>query len=868
MNKNTKYRYIISLILFLHVWVGRSNVTDNNIYDYGLTFLAHSSNQDQRTTLDLTPNASLAFPEEGFSISFDIKLRNELYTYGYVVRVIADDSSCFDFISYLLNSRFNVVLTDKDRSVRNTEIVDSLKIIANKWMHVDLQFTKDKINIIADGLKAEIGHSLQSFKDIKICFGSSKHSHFFSTDVPPMTIRNVAITDQRGEPLYKWELATHDQEGTFDKIKDKRAVVRNGVWEIDKHTKWMKMTSLSVPCINPQVAYDEASGRYFIVGEKLLYVFDAKANRIDSIDFKGYPFKGASSQVIYDSKRDRLLSYTPDHKDLNIFDFNRKSWTLENSVPIDTRQHHNRLIDRKRDELVVFGGYGNHRYNAQLNRISLNEPAGWKISTLDTCIYPRYLSAMGMENEDQVLIMGGYGSRSGKQEESPGNFYDLYRLDLQTGQCSKLWEFVNDKEHFTFGNSLIADTTSNSVYALTYNNDRYNTYIYLSRFDIRSKNPSQEVMSDSIVYNFLDIHSYCDMFLHRGTSSIYTVVVEEKEPGMSKVEFYKLAFPPLSREEILPHRTTDSWSFMMKYGIGLLVLIAVGGICWWWQKLQKKKKQKTDQDCTITAPVINEVKEEQESVSPIVDMKVKRTSAVLLLGGFQIFDKEGINITGDFTPTLKQLFLFLLLNSIKNEKGTTSQCLDETFWFDMSKSSASNNRNVNIRKLRLIIEKIGDIHITNRNGYWHLDLGDDVVCDYQIVVGLLNQIKNKSLVADKKTIGEIISWAIAGTLLPNVNTEWMDEYKSAYYVLLTEVLLFIVNRPDMQDDFRLLLQIADVILQVDNIDEDAIRTKCKVLYQMGQKGLSKQSFDKFCVEYERLLNAKPAFSYEDIIHSL
>ena len=103
---------------------------------------------------------------------------------------------------------------------------------------------------------------------------------------------------------------------------------------------------------------------------------------------------------------------------------------------------------------------------------------------------------------------------------------------------------------------------------------------------------------------------------------------------------------------------------------------------------------------------------------------------------------------------------------------------------------------------------------------------------------------------------------------PNVSAEWIDEYKSAYYVLLTEILLSVVNRPDIKEDSRLLLKISDVILLVDNIDEDAIRTKCRVLYQMGQKGLSKQSFDKFCIEYERLLNAKPDFSYDDIINSL
>lgn len=856
MIDNIKYRYVLFLVFLLHIWVCKGNIMDTGVYDYGLTFLAHSTNQDQRTNLDLTSTASLSFPEEGFSVGFDIKLRNELYTYGYVVRVIADDSSCFDFISYLLYSRFNMVLTDKDRVVKNTEIVDSVKIVADKWIHVDLLFTREGIHIVADGIKAEIAHSLDSFKDIKIYFGGSKHPRFFSTDVPPMTIRNITLADSHGKALYQWDLAAHDKDETFDNIKNRKAFVRNGVWEIDKHTKWAAMSSLIVQGPNPQVAYDDAGGLFFIVGESQLFIYDVKSNHIDSITYKGHSFIGASSQVIYDAKRNRLLSYTPDLKDLNIYDFSRQSWTLDTPVVIDTRQHHNRIINRKRDELIVFGGYGNHRYNSQLNRIKLEKPEGWTTTSLDSCIYPRYLSAMGQESDDELLIMGGYGNQSGKQEESPGNFYDLYRLDLQTGKCNKLWEFVNDREHFTFGNSMIVDTLSNSVYALTYNNDRYNTLIYLSRFDIRTKQPVQEVMSDSITYNFLDIHSYCDMFLHKETSSIYAVVLQEKEPGESKVEFYKLAFPPLSKEDILPHQTTGT-TLLVLIAAGVFVFICLlGGALW---LLRKKKK-----DTGVIATLADESEE-----NPVkLEVKERKFSSVLLLGGFQVFDKQGCNITGDFTPTLKQLFLFLLLNSVKNEKGTTSQCLDETFWFDMSKSSASNNRNVNIRKLRLIIDKIGDISIHNKNGYWYLHLGKEIVCDYQEVMKLLNQVKAKNAITDKKVINEIISLASAGALLPNVSAEWIDEYKSAYYVLLTEILLSMVNHPDIQADSRLLLRISDVILLVDNIDEDAIRTKCKVLYQMGQKGLSKQCFDKFCVEYERLLNAKPDFSYDDIINSL
>lgn len=861
MIDNMKYRYTLSLVLLLHVLICRSNVLDNSIYDYGLTFIAHTTNQDQRTALDLTPDASLALPDDGFSLGFDIKLRDELYTYGYVTRIIAGDSSCFDFISYLLRSRFNIVLTDKDRIIKNTEIVDSVKIVPDKWIHVELRFTKDKIHIVADDIHTEINHSLHSFNDIKICFGASKHPRFFSTDVPPMTLRNILLTDNQNRILYKWDLSNHAKGETYDAIKNKRAFVRNGVWEIDKHTKWAALSSLSIQTINPQVAYDDIGGRFFIVGENRLFIYDVVANHVDTVEFKGSPFIGASSQMIYDAKRNRLVSYTPDFPDLNIYRFNQKSWSLDTPVVIDTRQHHNRVIDKKRDELLVFGGYGNHRYNSQFSRINLNKSRGWEINTLDSCIYPRYLSALGQENDDELLIMGGYGNRSGKQEESPGNFYDLYRLDMRTGTCAKLWEFVNEGQHFTFGNSMIIDTLSNSVYALTYNNDRYNSFIYLSRFDIQTKNPVQKVMSDSIVYNFLDIHSYCDMFLHKSTSSIYAVVLQEKVPGASsKVEFYKLAFPPLSKEDILPHQTTDNWLVAVLVSSFLILCIGVIFV------LLRIKRKKSSNGSAATSS-----SEEVQETLVINDAKDKRVSSILLLGGFQVFDKQGNNITGDFTPTLKQLFLFLLLNSIKNGKGTTSQCLDETFWFDMSKSSASNNRNVNIRKLRLIIEKIGDINISNKNGYWYLNLGAEVTCDYQEVMELLTQAKTENPVVgivNKKTINRIISLAIAGALLPNVNVEWMDEYKSAYYVLITEILLSMVNRPDIKEDPRLLLKIAEVVLTVDSIDEDAIRTKCKVLYQMGQKGLSKQCFDKFRIEYERLLNAKPAFTYEDIINSL
>ena len=78
--------------------------------------------------------------------------------------------------------------------------------------------------------------------------------------------------------------------------------------------------------------------------------------------------------------------------------------------------------------------------------------------------------------------------------------------------------------------------------------------------------------------------------------------------------------------------------------------------------MHSKRKRKVN---VAVGPVATEEVKDRSVEEEPTEQKV---SSVLLLGGFQVFDKQGGNITGDFTPTLKQLFLFLLLNTIKNGK--------------------------------------------------------------------------------------------------------------------------------------------------------------------------------------------------------
>ena len=788
--KQKRYLLISLLIfcLFVTLQWGYANTTILSNYRYGLTFKAHTVNQDQRTSLDLTPDRSLHLGNK-FSLSFDIKLREELHTYGYVFRIISDDtSSCLDFISYQLRSRFNFILNKGSSIVENVDFIDSTQIVKDEWIKIRLDFTEQGIKISVNEATQMMRHSFKDFNSLSFLFGSNRHPKYYTTDVPPVSLRNIELYNQDGRIIRCWKLALHNRKGeTMDEVEAQRAIVQNGIWEIDRHYNWQKEKSLKFDskkfqCQNLQLAYDSIGGRIFMVLKEKVLVYHVDNKQVDTLSVeKGEPYFGVSRQVIYSAATDELISYSTEHPLLSKYNFATHEWSIPSTWEVDSRQHHNRMIDPETNHLILFGGYGRHTYNADFVEKGLNDGDQWQIISLDSCITPRYLSAMGIEDKDHILIMGGYGSRSGKQEESPQNYYDLYRLNIRDKSCSKVWSFFNEGEHFTFSNSMIIDTVADKLYALVY--------------------------------------------------------------------------PPLSSDEIYMEKNKDChFSTWVIYGSILICLVFFFFVIVY---VYKKKKSKT----TGVSMTISKVEYGEQEIAKPSNRKI---SAILLLGGFQVFDKQGNNITGEFTPTLKLLFLFLLLNSIKGGKGTTSQRLEETFWFDMSKTSAANNRRVNIRKLRLILETVGEVQIVNKNDYWYIDMGKDTLCDYHQVCQILNAFEfyNSS---NKEMIVNFVELASLGVLLPNVSTEWVDEYKSEYSHNVIELLLSISVREEIGKDNKLLLKIADIILMHDCTDEDAIRIKCRALFLSGQKGLAKQCFDKYCADYNRLLNTSPEFTYDDVI---
>jgi two-component SAPR family response regulator len=237
-----------------------------------------------------------------------------------------------------------------------------------------------------------------------------------------------------------------------------------------------------------------------------------------------------------------------------------------------------------------------------------------------------------------------------------------------------------------------------------------------------------------------------------------------------------------------------------------------------------------------------------------------RSSSITLLSNFNVIDDLGVDVTKHFTSVTTQIFLLCLLASIKNGKGISSQELRNLLWYNKDDDSARNNRNVNVSKLRLILKNLSGFEISNNNSYWTITLDKEIFCDYKNVLSLIKNIENE-VDTRKDLLNELLNLSSFGVLLPNIQLEWLDEYKAEYSNLIIEKLFQIMEREDVKQDLILVVKIANVVLLHDSIDEEAIIKKCYALYHLGKKGKAKQCFDKFTEDYRNLLGTEYKYTF-------
>jgi len=824
--------------------------------DYGLAFASHEVTKDQRTSLNLSPDGPFHIHED-FELKFDISYQRLTNAFGYILRIVANDSLNIDLVSSPEHSEFHDLnLIIKDSPIKLHYDFDEIHMQPLQWNEVTIaiSFKSNRITLSWNGNKKAMDFPTSNLEEFHFLFGANDFGKFNTSDVPPVSLRNIEIV-QNKKPFLKFELKKHGINTVYDTKLETAAATKNPVWLMDRHVKWIHRKEISIAKY-PSVAFDKTSGFLYIADATALYTMDIKTGKVEKTNnAKGSVTHTDANQLLYVEETGELNNYDVFTKKLAKYNFTQKSWTNTDTSDNEPRYAHNNKFYNPFDgALYTFGGYGFFSYSNAFYKFDESQ-GKWLTVETSGSIPPRYLAALGLTRaKDKALIFGGYGSKSGNQEISPQSFYDLHSFDLRTHEIKQIWEEETPQSlrNIVFSNSLVINEQDSCFYVLSYPKDKYKSYIKLRSYSL--KHPLRTELGDSIPFLFHDVNSFSDLFYSKDTKELIAVTAH-KEADQYKVHVYSINYPPLKigdTLQVVPTKFLQAGNYYVPIaGTGIVAIIF--GIFIFRNKRTRAGNVIADKAATHDRPT-------PVHAEIFLEPGVERISTIDLFGGFQVIDKAGIDITHKFTATVKELFIFILLHSVRLEKGISTTVLHEFLWPDKDEVNARNNRNVNLKKLRKLFEEIGDISIENTTSYVRLILHDTVSCDYQTAYRILNSGK-----MDGHKIEILMKYVSRGSLLPNMQAIWLDTFKSEISNRIIDVLLAYSSELDMYKDDKMLLDIADSIFNYDTINQEAMVIKCSVLNKRGKHSLAKNWYDHFAKEYMNLYGENYPKSFEEIV---
>ena len=833
-----------------------------NIYaqinDYGLHIKTFPLKNDEFTSMSLDNGELIDTKNENITLQFNLFI-NPNNVFGSVFRIITDNNKNIDLVYSVGNNdkRFPILVTGDMVTPMSDEVS------RETWVKVSLTLNPKSgfVNLNYDNKKISVKYpDLINTKGVRIIFGHCTYENFINNDVASVTIKDISLM-RNDKKIRLWRMANHNEDICYDEISHKPAKGKNTQWIIDKYITWKHLYSKHFDS-SPSIAFNsDNSTFYFSYNNDTLYEFNANKKTDKSIIInRGKSVANYPNQLIYIQKKKMLLSYNLNENIYSYFDFSKNCWISDKAASKEHDYWNNTLNYNPEDSsLVSFGGYGHYHYN---NKLVISYPFNNKPQESITIhgIDPRYSCSSTIIGSN-MYIFGGRGCPSGRQELSPKNYYDLYSIDLHTQQVKKIWEFKSTQANGEFqpGESLIYDNEKRCFY--TFCTQAGGTLMKFSLDSCRF-----ETMSLPLGIDFNGQYLYTNIFYSKDSNKLFLAILQANVNNKSKIDIYEIDYPPMpisfiNQADSQSIDTADE-SDIILYIIAISTLSFIGLAFFY----RRRKKNINGKDII---PAIDKL--DQLMINEKVDIPYYKAivsnhydyskKCICFFGGFRTIDKDGIDITASFSPTLKYLLILLILYTAKDSNGISGNKMIQLLWFDKNEGAAKNNRNVYMSKLRNLLDRIGDIKIINHNGLWSIEIADDILCDYMEAMKLYNDNINNNI---NGNIEKLLELLLHGMMLPNTEADWIDTFKSDFSNNTIDLLSKLLLQEDLSDSLK--LQIADTIFQHDFINEEALCIKCKIMSKQGKNGIAKTVYDSFCKEYYSSFGTKYKSSFYDIVN--
>lgn len=844
-----KYQLQILLSVLLCM-VGK--VDASSLYDYGLSLKSHSVPGIERTTLYLDDNQPFSIKND-FIISFQMYVRANDHDFGTILHLHTNTNQFIRFSFVAGEERHFPAL------VLNEGIINiNSPIEREKWLDVSLHLRlKDNvIEIDYDNKKISAMAPLQGVKSVTALFGQMKE---YLSDVAPIDLRNVTIT-QDGKQIREWKLWKHNDTVCYDEIEGAVARAIHPVWLIDNHIEWKLVHQAKIPG-KLDVAFNAREALFYLVRSQSIDVLDENGTLQKEIAIRGgYPAVEFPNHLLYDTLSNKLVSYYPKKGITSRFSFDTERWSNEiRNTEEASNYNHARTFNPADSSFYFFGGYGFYQYRNDLYRMKYSTNQIEQVE-YERPLYPRYSAAMAIVG-DELYIFGGRGNKYGKQELSSHYYWGLCAINLKNKQSRIVWQKNQPQEEGTImASTMYFEPSDSSFYAVSTN--KGGVLWKISMKDSVYSEVSKPIYNES-TYQDSDFSLYTSP----SHGKLFLVLDKILSNHTHELAIYSINMPLVNEVDIRQSTAGESinnrWYL---YAIGILLLLVLAGFVLYRFKYNGKNKKapatkkgtektvattgkvqsQSDVPESKTIPKKEWMQESETIFTETVNYYDRSRASISLLGCFNVRDKDGNDITSNFTPRLKHLLILLILYTEKNAQGILASKTTEILWPEKEETAARNNRNVNLRKLRVLLESIGDMEVMIENNFLRIKWGTGVFCDYHTLITCTKQFEQEK---SEELLNRILEILLYGPLLPNTILDWLDDFKddySSYSIDLLKNLLDIEISRNHQD---MIIRLADIMFLHDPLNEEALAAKCSVLVTQGKKGIARNLYDRFCKEY-------------------
>ncbi len=850
--------------------------------NYGLTFNSFNVRQEKRTSLVIGDSQPLCL-SDNMDISFDFYLIPDRSIYfGYLFRMINNDGQNIDLVYNQKEEIFNTIIGDSFCNINFT--IDKSELY-HKWTNIRYHISK---GILYCYINQKLYKTAPvSLKDncFKVVFGSCDYKDFSTTNVPPMVIRNIGIADQE-KLKYFWPLSSPEENDIIeDSIHHLIAKASNPVWSENLHKNWQLLTSIEV---NGKASntFDQESEQFYIVSEDSVYrlpITDNMSSVQTSPSRDYHLFWG--NLTIYNTTNHQLYNFYVDIKSVAEYSNTSYNWSKSYDTIEPTEYNHiNKVFLDNQNAVYIFGGYGQLKYKNKVQRYDFNEKKWELLTPGGTYFTPRYMAASAAFG-DSIYILGGYGSHSGDQELKPQHLYDLLLYNTKTNNFKNIYTLKEPDTQFSFAGSMYIDSFRQCYYALCFDDSKFDSRLQLIKGALHS--PEYEFLGDTIPYIFRDVVSNADLFYSRKNSQLLAVTsFFDENKYKTTIKIYSISFPPIASigKDIAATREPFSGKSIFTGLLILSALIITGTIVYYlirrsrrtafilsesgYTGIHNTQKEEPGEEDTISEHSIyanHEVSKYDKKATfepPSFVMERMPTIRIYMFGTFEIVDLRNNEMSNQFSPLLKELFLIILLHVLKHGKGITTSKLNDIFWSNKTDKNAKNNLSVNIVRLKNILSKIGDIYIKKIEERW--------VCEFDpadVSIDLLDYEKLTSIQSEhgRMRMSNMLYFISRGAFLKQTESSWLDNIKAEINNQIIDGLLAECKYLNAQNDLEYVVEAADSIFNFDPLNEEALFLKCKSLNHMGRPLQAQKTYERFTKSYAKTYGEEFSVSYNEFI---